>query len=67
MTENEGTSQDVDEYRNPPHKIRMPGFIHEEIGLGDAIQRVTYAIGIKPCGGCKGRGEALNRWLVFSR
>jgi len=51
-----------------PHRVRLPGFIvDEEIGLGDAIKRVTYAAGIKPCGGCEKRAAALNRWLVFSR
>ena len=51
-----------------PHRVRLPGFIiEEEIGLGDAIKRVTYAIGIKSCGGCEKRADALNRWAVFSR
>ena len=51
-----------------PHRVRLPGFIkEEEIGLGDAIKRVTYAMGIKPCGGCEKRAAALNRWMVLSR
>ena len=51
-----------------PHRVRLPGFlIEEEIGLGDAIKRVTYAMGIKPCGGCEKRAAALNRWMNFSR
>jgi len=51
-----------------PHRVRLPGFItEEEIGLGDAIKRVTYAVGIKPCGGCEKRAAALNRWMVLSR
>jgi hypothetical protein len=51
-----------------PHRVRLPGFIlDEEIGLGDAIKRVTYAAGIKPCGGCEKRAAALNRWMVLSR
>ena len=50
-----------------PHRLRLPGFlIEEEIGLGDAIKRVTYAMGIKACGGCEKRAAALNRWLHFS-
>ena len=52
---------------NQPYRVRLPGFISdEEIGLGDAIRRVTSGIGIKPCGGCERRAAALNRWLVFS-
>lgn len=51
-----------------PHRIRLPRFlIDEEIGLGDAIKRVTYAMGIKLCGGCEKRAAALNRWMHFSR
>lgn len=51
-----------------PHRVRLPGFlIDEEIGLGDAIKRMTYAMGIKPCGGCDKRATALNRWVHFTR
>lgn len=28
--------------------------------VGDAIARVTTALGVKPCGGCKERQKALN-------
>ena len=50
-----------------PHRVRLPGFlVEEEIGLGDAIKRVTYAIGIKPCSGCQRRAAALNRWMRIS-
>jgi hypothetical protein len=46
----------------------MPGFVHDEdIGLGEAVKRVTYAFGIKPCGGCEARAAVMNRWLGFTR
>ncbi len=49
-------------------RVRLPGFItNDEIGLGDTIKRVTYAFGLKPCGGCEQRATALNRWVVFTR
>jgi hypothetical protein len=35
-------------------------------GLGDVIARATSAIGIKPCGGCKQRQEALNKLIPFN-
>jgi hypothetical protein len=61
MNEDEGKR----EYQ--PHRVRLPGFVKDEdIGLGDALKRVTYAVGIKFCGGCEGRAAALNRWMVFS-
>ena len=51
-----------------PHRVRLPGFIKdEEIGLGDVVKRATYAVGIRPCGGCERRAAALNRWMVFTR
>ena len=34
----------------PSHRVRLPGFlVEEDIGLGDVIKRVTYAMGVKPC------------------
>jgi hypothetical protein len=51
-----------------PYRVRLPGFlIEEEVGLGDAVKRVTYAMGVKPCSGCERRAAALNRWMRFSR
>jgi hypothetical protein len=50
-----------------PHRLHLPGFlIDEEIGLGDAMKRFTYAMGIHPCSGCDKRAAALNRWLKLS-
>ena len=50
-----------------PHRVRLPGFLIEnEVGLGDAVKRITYAVGIKPCGGCETRAEVLNRWITFT-
>jgi len=50
-----------------PYRVRLPGFVsEEEVGLGDVIKRATYAVGVKPCGGCERRAAALNRWMVFS-
>ena len=50
------------------HRVRLPGFlIEEEIGLGDVLKKTTYAIGIRPCGGCEKRAAALNRWMTFTR
>ena len=64
----ESTAKSEAAQPQPSHRMRLPGFlIEEETGLGDAIKRVTYAMGIKPCGGCEKRAAALNRWMVFSR
>ena len=34
-------------------------------GLGDAVAKVTKTLGIKECGGCKKRREALNKLVPF--
>ena len=58
----------TEDTKSGPYKVRLPGFItDEQIGLGDVVQRVTYAMGIKPCGGCERRAAAMNRWMVFTR
>ncbi|MFO1431727.1 MAG: hypothetical protein U1F76_16585 [Candidatus Competibacteraceae bacterium] len=57
-----------EESKRQPYRVRLPGFItDEEIGLGDVMKRVTYSVGIKPCGSCERRAAALNRWFVFSK
>ena len=53
---------------NPPHRVKLPGFlIDEEIGLGDAIKKITYIMGIRPCDGGLKRAAKLNRWMRFTR
>lgn len=45
--------------------VRVPGFVaDEEIGLGDAITRVTSRMGIRRCGGCARRAETLDRMVA---
>jgi hypothetical protein len=68
MSKRETNLNRAKESEHPSHRVRLPGFlIEEEIGLGDAVKRATYAMGIKPCGGCERRAAALNRWMHFSR
>lgn len=67
MKENEATEQQGDSREAQPHRVRLPGFlIEEEIGLGDAIKRATYAMGMRPCSGCEQRAAALNRLIRFT-
>ena len=64
MNENHSNSH---ESKRLAHPVRLPGFIaDEDVGLGDVVKRMTYAVGIKPCGGCEQRAARLNRWLMFS-
>jgi hypothetical protein len=68
MTEETRTEGRTTMRADAPFRVRLPGFIKdEEIGLGDTIKRVTYAFGLRPCGGCEQRATALNRWMVFTR
>lgn len=36
-------------------------------GLGDVVHKVTSKLGIKECGGCKKRREALNKAVPFGK
>lgn len=36
-------------------------------GLGDTIAKITTAIGIKPCGGCKERQAKLNAAVPYAQ
>jgi hypothetical protein len=66
MQEDRDNAQDA--AKDEPYRVRLPGFISDEdVGLGDVVKRVTYAMGIKPCGGCEARAAALNRWVAFTR
>ncbi len=57
----------ADESARQPYRVRLPMAIADgDVGLGDALKRATFAVGIKPCGGCERRAAALNRWLIFS-
>ena len=63
----EQEQREVVEEEDTRHRVRLPGFISEdEVGLGDVIKRATYAVGLKPCGGCERRAATLNRWISFS-
>lgn len=50
----------------PPRVVRLPGFVREEVGLGDAIKRATAKAGIPPCGPCAQRAARLDRRLVLA-
>jgi hypothetical protein len=48
------------------HRVRLPRFlVHEPVGLGTTIKRVTDAVGVRPCSSCEERAERLNRWASF--
>ena len=44
--------------------LSVPG-LKRDIGLGDAISKLTAAVGVRPCEGCARRAAALNRALTF--
>jgi len=67
MDRNDKNKNHAEGSQSHQRRIRLPGFlIEEEIGLGDAIKRITYSAGIRPCTGCEGRAAALNGWLRLS-
>jgi hypothetical protein len=34
-------------------------------GVGDTVAKITSAVGIKPCGGCKKRQQKLNEFFPY--
>ena len=52
--------------KDQPHRINIPGFINEDIGLGDVIKKATQKLGFRHCDGCERRKIALNNWMVFT-
>jgi hypothetical protein len=67
MNEAVTSVRDDNKSERQSHRVRLPGSISEEvIGLGDIIKRATYAMGIKPCGGCERRAATLSRMIVFT-
>lgn len=45
-------------FQNPPERWK---------GLGDVVASATKMVGIKPCGPCSKRREALNRMVPFGK
>jgi len=53
--------------RKPPQPIRIPiPGLRQSIGVGQTIKRMTTAVGIRPCGGCQRRAQALDRMFVLT-
>jgi hypothetical protein len=68
MKKRESVRRQQEAPEHQPYQVRLPGFlIEEDVGLGEVVKRVTYAMGIKPCSGCERRAAALNSWMHFSR
>ena len=62
-----GKESDNRQDERPDHGVRLPSFVtDEDVGLGDVVKRMTYAVGIRPCRGCEQRAAALNSWVRFS-
>lgn len=59
------TSQELAETARKLNKLRAEGKPARLEGLGDVVAKVTKAVGIKPCGGCKKRQEWLNKKVPF--
>ena len=49
----------------PRHECPQGGAVSPARGLGDMVAKVTTAVGVKPCGGCKQRQRSLN--FLFPR
>jgi hypothetical protein len=59
-----GASETNDGDDSARHRVRLPHFIvHEPVGAGGVVTRLTSAVGIRPCEPCKKRAARLDRWL----
>ena len=46
--------------------VQMPvPFLGRSVPAGDALQKLTQGVGVKPCGGCQKRQEQLNKLMQF--
>ncbi len=48
-----------------PIRVPLPG-LRGNVGLGQAVKRLTGALGIRPCSSCQQRARAMDRRVVFS-
>lgn len=55
-------AEGIDPGQTPPPAIPQP---QRSRGLGDTIAKMTAAVGIKPCGGCKKRQKILNKLVPY--
>jgi len=56
-------SEGLDEVRL---RVRLPRFlVHEPVGLGSTIKRVTDVLGVSPCSSCEERAARLDRSIRF--
>ena len=49
-----------------PVRIHVPVDMRHDVGLGDAVKRLTSSVGIQPCAPCQQRAEAMNRYVAFA-
>lgn len=49
-----------------PVRIKVPVELRRDIGLGDAVKRVTSSLGITPCAPCQQRAATMNRYITFT-
>ncbi len=56
--------QPEEEGARHPFTVPIP-FLRGPIGSGDLVKRLTDALHVPQCGGCRGRQEEMNRAVEF--
>ena len=51
-------------FGNGHYMVRAP-FLRKDTGVGSLISSVLSSAGVRPCGGCERRAEALDNWLLL--
>lgn len=63
---NEEIQKQLEEFRKKELSGELNlNFAKDSKGIGDTIAKITHAMGIKQCGGCKKRQEWLNKKFPY--
>jgi hypothetical protein len=47
-------------------RVSVPFHLQQDVGLGDALERLISKLGVESCAACQERAAALNRYVVFT-
>ncbi len=61
-----GAAQSEEDVKDAAQPLTIPiPFLREPVGSGDIVKRLTDALHIPQCGGCRGRQERMNQTVGF--
>ena len=64
MTVSSSNERKENRESKPKHRLRLPGLLSDDdIGLGDVVEKTTYALGIQPM--LQLQAYANTRWVGY--